>query len=52
MVGTERLFEQALGITSPWTVKLVRFDPAAHQLTIEVGLDPVPRRGWDLILKC
>ena len=36
MVGTERLFEQALGIAAPWSVKEVRFDAAARQLTIAV----------------
>jgi len=36
MVGSERLFEQALGISAPWAVKAVRFDAAARQLTIEV----------------
>ncbi len=36
MVGTERLFEQALGIVAPWLVKEVRFDAAARQLTIAV----------------
>jgi transposase len=36
MVGTEQLFEQALGIGAPWTVKAVRFDAAGRQLTIDV----------------
>lgn len=36
MVGTERLFEQALGIAAPWSVKEVRFDAAARQLTLVV----------------
>ena len=36
MVGTERLFEQALGIAAPWAVKEVRFDAAARQLTLVV----------------
>jgi hypothetical protein len=34
MAGTERLFEQALGIAAPWAVKEVRFDAAARRLTI------------------
>jgi len=33
---TERLFEQALGITSPWYVKGVTFDNTAGELTIEI----------------
>jgi hypothetical protein len=36
MAGTERLFEQALGIATPWAVKEVRFDAAARRLTIAV----------------
>jgi hypothetical protein len=36
MVGTERLFEQALGNAAPWSVKEVRFDAAARQLTVVV----------------
>lgn len=36
MLGTERLFEQALGIAAPWAVRQVRFDAAARRLTIAV----------------
>lgn len=40
---TEKLFEAALGITSPWFVREVSFDMAARTLTIFVDFKPGSR---------
>lgn len=42
---SEKLFEAALGVTSPWCVKEARFDGPAKTLTIEVDFEPGSRFG-------
>ena len=37
---TAKLFEAALGIAAPWSVKSVEFDEAARVLTVLVDFEP------------
>jgi len=39
----DRLFEAALGISAPWSVKAVDFDAAAKALTVRVDFEPGSR---------
>jgi len=39
----DRLFESALGISAPWSVKAVDFDAAAKALTVRVDFEPGSR---------
>jgi len=39
----DRLFESALGISAPWSVKAVDFDAAAKVLTVRVDFEPGSR---------
>ena len=40
---TAKLFEAALGIAAPWSVKSVEFDEAAKVLTVLVDFEPGTR---------
>ena len=40
---TTKVFEVALGITAPWTIKAVEFDEAAKVLTVQIDFKPGTR---------
>ena len=44
----DKLFESALGIGAPWSVKSVEFDAAAKRLTVLIDFTPGTRfaRAW------
>ena len=41
----DKLFESALGISAPWSVKSVEFDAAAKRLTVSIDFTPGTRFG-------
>lgn len=41
----DKLFESALGISAPWSVRSVEFDAAAKRLTVLIDFTPGTRFG-------
>ncbi len=45
----DRLFEAALGITTPWSVKAVRFDEFTKVLSVQIDFKAGTRFAWRVL---